>query len=183
MYEYVFAWWMPNRSEPINFTNYTDGQLTPNFTLYAVDDIFKFAAFSSSFSGYVIQFSSHLISSHLIANRLPLWLSTSTLWSLLMSSLVFNASTQQVQNVYISFTLLFNIVRKPKEKKQNQHKNENFLKEVEKKRNSKNNSFWCCNILCYYDASSIRIWFWFTFFFSPIYIHLICLAVCRLLNR
>lgn len=35
-------------SEPINFTNYTDGQLTPNFTLYAVDDIFKFAAFSSS---------------------------------------------------------------------------------------------------------------------------------------
>lgn len=34
--------------KPINFTNYTDGQLTPNFTLYAVDDIFKFAAFSSS---------------------------------------------------------------------------------------------------------------------------------------
>lgn len=64
MYGYVYVWWMPNRSEPINFTNYTDGQLTPNFTLYAVDDIFKFAAFSSSFSGYVIQFSSHLISSH-----------------------------------------------------------------------------------------------------------------------
>lgn len=54
-----------------------------------------------------------------------------------MSSLVFNASTQQVQNVYISFTLLFNIVRKPKEKKQNQHKNENFLKEVEKKKYEK----------------------------------------------
>lgn len=39
---------MPNIPKPINFTNYTDGQLTPNFTLYAVDDIFKFAAFSSS---------------------------------------------------------------------------------------------------------------------------------------
>lgn len=32
---------IPKNTEPINFTNYTDGQLTPNFTLYTVDDIFK----------------------------------------------------------------------------------------------------------------------------------------------
>lgn len=37
-------------AEPINFTNYTDGQLTPNFTLYAVDDIFNVCRFFIIFS-------------------------------------------------------------------------------------------------------------------------------------
>lgn len=49
-----------------------------------------------------------------------------------------------------------------KRERKNSIKTKTFSKEVEKKRNTKNNSFWCCNMVYYYEASSIRIgvWIW-----------------------
>lgn len=74
-------------------------------------------------------------------------------WSLLMSSLSFNASRQHqtpknTGNERCSFFSFFLSQRA----KRNIGKNKTLLeKMMEKERNTKNNSFWCCNILYYYQ--------------------------------
>lgn len=59
---------IPKHIEPINFTNYTDGQLTPNFTLYTVDDIFKSSRLFIIISGPGSFFSSFFIFSLSVAH-------------------------------------------------------------------------------------------------------------------
>lgn len=208
-------------SEPINFTNYTDGQLTPNFTLYEhcmrwwylqVCRLFIFALEIGDSGLFLCPFSFCFLSlSRLSAVRLIIrillvlvfiavyFLSECiTLIFCWWAVYVFNASRQRTSTkclgsarLFFARAFLLSLARIMRKTHRNYHTltNERVEKRLKKKkptRNTKNNSFWCRNILYYYQhIFGAR---WCASPFCPIYIHMqqrcwVCVCVPRLLNR